>query len=114
PATPSGQRFAAWPSPRPAATVPWMAERNALDVLQERGFVQDVTDPEGLRELLGTERVTFYYGMDPTAPSLHVGNLIGLMAMGWLQRLGHRPIALAGGGTGRIGDPSGRDTERQL
>ena len=91
-----------------------MAERNALDVLQERGFVQDVTDPEGLRELLGTERVTFYYGMDPTAPSLHVGNLIGLMAMGWLQRLGHRPIALAGGGTGRIGDPSGRDTERQL
>jgi tyrosyl-tRNA synthetase len=89
-------------------------ERNAFDVLAERGFVQDVTDEEGLGKLLDTESVSFYYGVDPTAASLHVGNLIGCMAMSWLQRLGHRPIALAGGATGRIGDPSGTDEEREL
>jgi tyrosyl-tRNA synthetase len=87
---------------------------HALELLRARGYVQDVTDEAGLRAALGEGSVTFYYGMDPTAPSLHLGNLIGLMAMSWLQRLGHRPIALAGGGTGRIGDPSGRDSERQL
>ncbi|HUG83792.1 MAG TPA: tyrosine--tRNA ligase [Euzebya sp.] len=91
-----------------------MATPNPLDLLRERGFVQDVTDEQGLRAAFDAGSVTFYYGMDPTAPSLHLGNLIGLMAMAWLQRSGHRPIALAGGGTGRIGDPSGRDTERQL
>ena len=85
-----------------------------LDILAARGFVQDSTDPEGLRALLAEERVTFYYGADPTATSLHIGNLIGMMAMAWLQRSGHRPIALAGGGTGRIGDPAGRDDEREL
>ena len=87
---------------------------NPLDLLAERGFVQDVTDPDELRRLLGSERVTFYYGADPTATSLHIGNLVGIMAMAWLQRSGHRPIALAGGGTGRIGDPSFRDDERPL
>ena len=87
---------------------------NAFDVLRERGFVQDVTDADGLRRLMDTERVTFYYGVDPTAPSMHLGNLVGCMAMAWLQRLGHRPIALAGGATGRIGDPSGRDAEREM
>ncbi|MEE8601141.1 tyrosine--tRNA ligase [Euzebya tangerina] len=91
-----------------------MAANNPVDVLRRRGFVQDVTDEEGLRAAFDAGSVTFYYGMDPTAPSLHLGNLIGLMAMAWLQRMGHRPIALAGGGTGRIGDPSGRDDERQL
>ena len=85
-----------------------------LDTLTERGFIQNVTDIEALRELLAGERVTFYYGADPTSTSLHIGNLIGMMAMAWLQRSGHRPIALAGGGTGRIGDPSGRDDEREL
>jgi len=85
-----------------------------LDTLTERGFVQDVTDSDGLRELLSGGRVTFYYGADPSASSLHIGNLIGLMAMAWLQRAGHRPVALVGGGTGRIGDPSGRDDEREL
>ncbi|MEK7252457.1 MAG: tyrosine--tRNA ligase [Actinomycetota bacterium] len=85
-----------------------------LDILASRGLVQDVTDPDGLRSALTEERVTFYYGADPTATSLHIGNLIGIMAMAWLQRSGHRPIALAGGGTGRIGDPSGRDDEREL
>jgi len=85
-----------------------------LDTLAERGFIQDVTDADGLREALSAGPVTFYYGADPTATSLHIGNLIGLMAMAWLQRAGHRPIALVGGGTGRIGDPSGRDEEREL
>lgn len=87
---------------------------DALDLLRDRGLVQDVTDEDGLRALLATEQVTFYVGFDPSAPSLHVGNLVGIMAMAWLQRLGHRPIAIAGGATGRIGDPSGKDTEREL
>ncbi len=85
-----------------------------LELLRARGFVQDVTDEEGLRAAFAAGRVTYYVGFDPTAPSLHAGNLVGMMAMAWLQRAGHRPIALAGGGTGRIGDPSGRDTERTM
>jgi tyrosyl-tRNA synthetase len=87
---------------------------NALDVLRARGFVQDVTDEAGLRETFAGGPVTFYVGFDPTARSLHAGNLVGIMAMSWLQRLGHTPIALAGGATGRIGDPTGRDREREL
>ncbi len=86
----------------------------ALDVLRARGFVQDVTDEAGLAAALAAGPVTYYVGFDPTAPSLHAGNLVGMMAMAWLQRHGHRPIALAGGATGRIGDPSGRDTEREV
>ena len=86
----------------------------ALDVLRARGFVQDVTDEAGLAAALDAGPVTYYVGFDPTAPSLHAGNLVGMMAMAWLQRHGHRPIALAGGATGRIGDPSGRDTEREV
>jgi tyrosyl-tRNA synthetase len=85
-----------------------------LDLLRARGFVQDVTDEEALRAALAAGPVTYYVGFDPTAPSLHAGNLVGMMAMAWLQRAGHRPIAIAGGGTGRIGDPSGRDAERTL
>jgi tyrosyl-tRNA synthetase len=87
---------------------------NPIDLLRERGFVQDVTDEDGLRAAFDAGPVTFYVGFDPTAPSLHAGHLLGMMAMAWLQRLGHRPIALAGGATGRIGDPSGRDAEREL
>jgi tyrosyl-tRNA synthetase len=87
---------------------------SALDVLRARGFVQDVSDEDDLRKLLETERVTFYYGVDPTSSSMHLGHLIGCMAMSWLQRDGHRPIALAGGATGRVGDPSFRDAERPL
>jgi tyrosyl-tRNA synthetase len=87
---------------------------NAFDVLRERGFVQDVTDADGLRRRLDEVPGTYYVGFDPTAPSLHVGNLVGIMAMANLARLGHRPIALAGGATGRIGDPSFRDEEREL
>jgi tyrosyl-tRNA synthetase len=91
-----------------------VTEPNPIDVLRERGFIQDITDEPVLRQLLASERVTFYVGFDPTAPSLHIGNLVGMMAMAWLQRMGHRPIGVAGGGTGRIGDPSGRDDEREL
>ncbi len=89
-------------------------DQHPIDVLRARGFVQDVTDEPALRGRLEEGPVTFYVGFDPTAPSLHAGNLVGMMAMSWLQRLGHRPIALAGGATGRIGDPSGRDKEREL
>jgi tyrosyl-tRNA synthetase len=85
-----------------------------IDVLRDRGFVQDLTDEDGLRQLFATERVTYYVGFDPTAASLHIGHLVGIMAMAHLKRLGHRPIALAGGATGRIGDPSFRDAEREL
>ncbi|MEY3019698.1 MAG: hypothetical protein RLZZ272_682 [Actinomycetota bacterium] len=85
-----------------------------LALLRGRGFVQDVTDGAALAARFREGRVTYYVGFDPTAPSLHVGNLMGIMAMAWLQRAGHRPIALAGGATGRIGDPSGRDSEREL
>ncbi len=87
---------------------------NPIDTLRDRGFVQDITDEDGLRRLFDTERVTFYVGFDPTAASLHAGNLVGMMAMAPLQRAGHRAIAIAGGATGRIGDPSGRDAEREL
>jgi tyrosyl-tRNA synthetase len=87
---------------------------DAIDVLRARGFVQDITDEPGLRERMAAGPITFYVGFDPTAASLHAGNLVGMMAMAWLQRCGHRPIALAGGATGRIGDPTGRDAEREL
>ena len=87
---------------------------DAIELLRSRGLVQDVTDEAGLRALLAEGSRTFYVGYDPTASSLHAGNLVGMMTMSWLQRLGHRPIAIAGGATGRIGDPSGRDAERAL
>ena len=77
-----------------------------------RGMVYDTT--EGLQEVLATERVTAYVGFDPTAASLHVGSLLPIMALARLQRCGHSPIALVGGGTGLIGDPSGRAAERAL
>jgi tyrosyl-tRNA synthetase len=86
---------------------------NAFDVLQERGFVKQVND-EGLRERLGREKLTFYIGFDPTADSLHVGNFIQLMAMSHMQRAGHRPIALVGGGTAMVGDPSGKTDMRSM
>jgi tyrosyl-tRNA synthetase len=85
-----------------------------IDLLRARGFVQDVTDEAGLRRRFAAGPVTYYVGFDPTAPSLHAGSLVGMMAMSWLQRLGHRPIAIAGGATGRIGDPTGRDAERSV
>jgi tyrosyl-tRNA synthetase len=101
-------------TPDPAATPTADTAANPIDVLRARGFVQDVTDEDGLRRAFDEGPVTFYVGFDPTGPSLHAGHLLGMMAMSWLQRLGHRPIALAGGATGRIGDPTGRDVEREL
>ena len=86
---------------------------NAFQVLKERGFVKQVTH-EGLEELLGKEKVTFYIGFDPTADSLHVGHFVALMAMAHMQRAGHRPIVLLGGGTGMIGDPSGKSDMRKM
>jgi len=86
---------------------------NAYDILKTRGFVEQVSNEEGLRTALARP-ITFYIGYDPTATSFHVGNLVTIMAMAHMQRCGHRPIALMGGGTGMIGDPSGRTKERQL
>jgi tyrosyl-tRNA synthetase len=89
--------------------------RNLHNLYEEfawRGLVFDAT--EGLPEVLARERVTAYIGFDPTAPSLHVGSLLPLMALARLQRCGHSPIAIAGGGTGMIGDPSGKAQERSL
>lgn len=87
---------------------------NAFDILQERGFVSQVTDAEALRTLLAREQVVFYIGYDSTADSLHVGNLVTIMAMMQMQRAGHRPIGLVGGGTTMIGDPSGKTEMRQM
>ncbi|MBK9178326.1 MAG: tyrosine--tRNA ligase [Acidimicrobiales bacterium] len=82
--------------------------------LRARGLIQDATDLEALRARLAAGPVTLYYGCDPTADSLHVGNLIGLLVLRRFQDAGHRPIALAGGATGMVGDPSGRSDERNL
>ncbi|MCD6518607.1 MAG: tyrosine--tRNA ligase [Anaerolineae bacterium] len=86
---------------------------NVYDVLKERGFVEQVSDEEGLRAALDRP-ITCYIGYDPSASSLHVGNLLTIMALAHMQRHGHRPIAIVGGGTGMIGDPSGRTEMRQL
>src|SRR5213593_798706 len=83
-----------------------------FDEFAWRGMVYDAT--EGLAEVLAKERVTAYIGFDPTASSLHVGSLLTVMGLARLQRFGHAPIAIAGGGTGMIGDPSGKSQERVL
>ena len=87
---------------------------SVFDVLQERGFIAQVSHEDEIREMLEKEKITFYIGFDPTADSLHVGHFIALMAMAHMQRAGHRPIALLGGGTGMIGDPSGKDDMRKM
>lgn len=87
---------------------------SVLETLQERGFIQQTTHQEPLYELLEKEKVTFYIGFDPTADSLHVGSLLPIMAMAHMQRAGHRPIAILGGGTAMIGDPSGKSDMRQM
>ncbi len=87
---------------------------NVLDVLQERGFIEQLTHEDEIRELLGKEKITFYIGFDPTADSLHVGHFLTIMAMAHMQKAGHRPIALMGGGTGMIGDPTGKTDMRKM
>ncbi|CAN7325394.1 tyrosine--tRNA ligase [Neorhizobium tomejilense] len=85
-----------------------------LRTLDERGFIHQVSDETGLDELFSKEIVTGYIGFDPTAPSLHAGSLIQIMMLHWMQKTGHRPISLMGGGTGMVGDPSFKDEARQL
>ena len=87
---------------------------NALKVLQERGFVQQCTDFDGLSKLMDEGPVTFYIGVDPTGPSLHIGHMVPFFALRHLREAGHRGIALLGGGTARIGDPSGKTEMRKL
>ncbi len=91
-----------------------MLAENVFDILSERGFIAQCTDEAAVRKLLGEKSVTFYIGFDPTADSLHAGHFIALMVMAHMQRAGHRPIALVGGGTGTIGDPSGRTDMRKV
>jgi tyrosyl-tRNA synthetase len=85
-----------------------------LNVLAGRGFIHQVSEPDALDALARSSTVTAYIGFDCTAPSLHVGSLLPIMLLYWLQQTGHRPIALMGGGTTRVGDPSGKDESRRL
>lgn len=85
-----------------------------LDVLEERGFIEQKTHEEELRELFDRGSVTGYIGFDPTASSLHIGSLVPIMSLAHMQRCGHRPIALVGGGTGLVGDPSGKTEMRKI
>jgi tyrosyl-tRNA synthetase len=85
-----------------------------FEVLQERGFIQQCSDEENLKQMLNNESIRFYAGFDPTGNSLHAGHLVPLFAMAHLHRAGHKPIALVGGGTARIGDPSGKTEMRKM
>lgn len=85
-----------------------------LRTLDERGFIHQISDETGLDELFMKETVTAYIGFDPTAPSLHAGGLIQIMMLHWMQKTGHQPVSLMGGGTGMVGDPSFKDDARQL
>jgi len=85
-----------------------------LNVLASRGFIHQVSEPEALDALARSSTITAYIGFDCTAPSLHVGSLLPIMMLYWLQQTGHCPIALMGGGTTRVGDPSGKDESRRL
>ncbi len=87
---------------------------NAYDVLKERGFIEQSTNEEKIRELLKNEKVKFYIGFDPTADCLHVGHFMQVIIMMYMQKFGHTPVVLIGGGTGMVGDPSGRSDMRQL
>ncbi len=91
-----------------------MNEMHVLDVLKERGYIAQTVYEEDLYKLLENEKVTFYLGIDPTADSMHIGHFLPVMMMAHLQRAGHRPIALCGGGTAMIGDPSGKTDMRQM
>ncbi|MBQ6899980.1 MAG: tyrosine--tRNA ligase [Firmicutes bacterium] len=87
---------------------------NVYDVLKERGFIEQSTDEEKVRDLLKNEKVKFYIGFDPTADCLHVGHFMQVIIMMYMQKYGHTPVVLIGGGTGMVGDPSGRSDMRQM
>ncbi len=91
-----------------------MAEKNVYEILKERGFVSQSTHEEEIIKLLGEEKVSFYIGFDPTADSLTAGHFVTVMAMAHMQRAGHRPICLVGGGTGMVGDPTDKTEMRRL
>ena len=85
-----------------------------LNVLQDRGFIHQISDPDSLDALAAKGELTAYIGFDCTAPSLHVGSMVQIMCLYWLQQTGNKPIALMGGGTTRVGDPSGKDETRKI
>src|SRR5437870_2925131 len=85
-----------------------------LNILSSRGFIQQVSEPEALDARAHAGAITAYIGFDCTAPSLHVGSLLPIMMLYWMQQTGHRPIALMGDGTTRVGDPSGKDESRKI
>jgi len=87
---------------------------SVFETLKERGYIAQLTHEDEIKELLEKERVTFYIGFDPTADSLHVGHFLGMMVMAHMQRAGHRPICLIGGGTAMVGDPSGKSDMRKM
>lgn len=87
---------------------------SVYDILKERGFIAQLTHEEEIKEILDKQQVTFYIGFDPTADSLHVGHFLQMMVMAHMQRAGHKPIALIGGGTAMVGDPSGRTDMRKM
>ena len=87
---------------------------NVFDVLKERGFIEQTTDEEKIRKLLSEEKIKFYIGFDPTADCLHVGHFMQVIIMMYMQKYGHTPVVLLGGGTGMVGDPSGRTDMRKL
>lgn len=87
---------------------------NVFDVLKERGFIEQTTDEEKVRKLLSEEKIKFYIGFDPTADCLHVGHFMQVIIMMYMQKYGHTPVVLLGGGTGMVGDPSGRTDMRKL
>lgn len=88
--------------------------KNVYDVLNERGFIEQATHEDEIRELLGKESVTFYIGFDPTADSLHLGHFIQVMVMMHMQKAGHKPVAVLGGGTAMVGDPTGKTEMRKM
>jgi tyrosyl-tRNA synthetase len=88
---------------------------NVFDTLEQRGYIEQLTHPNEIKELLnGNKSVPFYIGIDPTADSLHVGHFISLMVASHMQKAGHKPIILVGGGTATIGDPSGKTDMRKM
>ncbi len=88
--------------------------KNVFNILEERGYIEQMTHPQEIKDLFSKESVPFYIGIDPTADSLHVGHFVSLMVASHMQKCGHKPIILVGGGTATIGDPSGKTDMRKM